>query len=167
MSITVKAREVGNTTEKLRKGLRDLSTSKVSVGHYESQGMHSSGMSFVDLLNLWSQGVIFESEDRGGYVVRQDVRKQFIMDYVKTNKLSRDKKVDAAILKWGQTLDKQTATADLLDSIGEVLRSEYKDKFNNVASPFMDATSTPLFETGELASATAYKHTKNNTVKES
>lgn len=165
MSVTVKFKKVGNTTEKILAGLKDLASNKVSVGHYSSQGLHSSGMSFVDLLNLWAQGVIFEAEDRGGYIVRQDVREQFIQDYVNTKSLVRNKRVDAALKKWAKTLDKQAATSELLDTIGEVLRSEYKSKFNTIASPYMNATATPLFETGELASVTAYKQTKNNVVK--
>ena len=167
MSFNIKVKEVGNGTEKYLKELKELRDSKVSVGHFASQGMHSSGMTFVELLNLWSQGVVFEAEDRGGYIVRQDVRKQFIQDYVQTNKINKDKRVEAALQAWVINADKSDATRVLLDAIGKILREEYKSKFNTRASPYMDATITPLFETGELASVTAYKHTKDNIVKES
>ena len=52
--------------------------------------------------------------------------------------------------------------------MGEVLRQEYSDVFgqSGVFMPIVGDNTTPLLETGELKSKTAYKTSIDNIVKE-
>ena len=55
-----------------------------------------------------------------------------------------------------------------LEEIGQILRDDYKDTFGKAGflMPVIGSNYTPLEDTGELKSATAYRTSKDNIIKE-
>lgn len=154
----------GKTWKKAIKNLGRLKGNTIEVGHFASQGTHYSGMTYPDLLRYWVIGVKIEGQ---GGRMRQDVLSQFIHMYLNSKQMSRDLRVESAIKRWLKTALHQDNSKKLLDDVGEILRDEYKTHFNKTAAPFMaSGSSTPLFETGELADATAFRTSKNPSIKE-
>lgn len=161
MQVTIKKR--GKSLEKLIKNVKRLNGQSVQVGHFQEQGIHYSGMSYPELLQYWFVGV--EVQGFAGRL-RQDVRSQFIHDYFNSDKISKDPRITEAINDWKREALHRDNAKTMLDKVGRVLMTEYQQKFNVKQGPHMNGTATPLYETGELASSTAYKTSKEGIVKE-
>lgn len=157
LKVTVKREEDAfkNTLNNLTK----LNDSEVEVGHFEDSGLHYSGMSYVELLEYWARGV--EMRGTAGRVI-QDVRKQFIFNFLMSGQAQNHPKIMSAVATWFNGADKRDLTDYLLHELGDALVDEYKATFNVYQGPFMDGTTTPLYETGDLKNKTTYK-TKRGT----
>ena len=164
MTAKIERKKGSKDLERLLKSVKDLHREKVEVGHFQSQGLHYSGMTYPELLQFWAIGVA--KEGTGGRI-RQDVRAQFSFKFMNTKRVAKDPVLKAALSKWAKNADKGIPTASLLDEVGNRLRQEYRTFFNVIASPHMKGTATPLFETGELAESTAYRTSKDRSIKES
>ena len=156
-------RNKGKTLSKILRSVKALNNQKVEVGHFKSQGVHYSGMTYPELLLFWFVGV--ESEGASGRI-RQDVRSQFVFEYFNGNRINQDPLIKTAINDWSKNAMVKGNPTKFLDTVGKILRDEYKTTFNVRQGPFMNGTVTPLFETGELAEATAYRTSKSKTIKE-
>lgn len=160
MKITIKKK--GKQLEKLLKNLQDLNNSSVEIGHFQSQGTHYSGMTYPELLQFWARGI--EAEGVSGRLI-QDARAQWVTEDFLTHEVSRNLKIKTALDKWYRNLDKSNPASDLLDEVGVTLREEYKDVFGIFKGPYMAGTETPMLMTGDLKEHTAYKTSKDNTIK--
>lgn len=156
-------RNKGKTLSKILRSVKALNNQKVEVGHFRSQGMHYSGMTYPELLLFWFVGV--EEPGIAGRI-RQDVRSQFVFQYFNSNRVNHDPLIKAAIGDWSKNAMIRSNPTKFLDTVGKILRDEYETTFNVRQGPFMNGTVTPLFETGELAGTTAYRTSKSKTVKE-
>lgn len=158
MSVKLK-REKGGITDRLLKNLQKLDKESVEVGHFASQGTHSSGMTYPELLALWDYGVV---EGHEGTV------RSPLLAYDFDLRAGGDKSaMNQSVKQWSRNAEKPSANLQLLSGIGDAGRQSYKDKFG-IVGLFMppDSTGTPMFETGELKQSTAYKTTIDKVVKE-
>lgn len=147
----------GKSVDTLLKNSKAMNKEWVQVGHWTEQGVHYSGMTYVELLEYWAAG-------DGGVV--QDVRSQFIFDQINNKDLERNSKLIDALTQWVRQTTSRNPNNALIESLGQTIREEYVNTFNDRQSPYMNGTETPLFETGDLANATGYKTSVNKTIKE-
>jgi hypothetical protein len=112
-------------------------------------------MTYPELLRLWEIG----GPNGTGFI--KSSRKQFqfrIEDYLTDDQLMKDFK------EWSvKSHTKNAPTSALLNAYGRFLRDNYKELFGIRAMPFMPS-DTPLYETGDLQSKTAYKTSKGKRV---
>lgn len=148
----------GKMFDKLRRSVKNLNKQNITVGHFAEQGLHYSGMTYPQLLAFWFTGV---SQEGSKSKLRQDARGQFIFNYLLSRGIATDLKMKLAMKKWAARAISGDNTATLLDDIGKILRQEYSLTFNVKEGPHMLGTETPLFETGDLQGATAYKTSKS------
>jgi hypothetical protein len=139
--------------EKSIQKIIDVHNENVEVGHFEEQGVHYSGMTYPELLALHHRGI------EGVFPPKQIIT----LLYFKLLSLDTPE-VDEIKNQWLKNKD----CKKLLENLGRYISKVEYDLFGRVSFPYMppDATKTPLFETGDLRSKTAYKTSKDNKVKE-
>ena len=155
--IKAKIKRNGKDFNKIISSLKELSNNKISVGHFEESGRHTSGYLYPELMSLWHFGM-FE----GG------IKRSPLMNFsMKVDSGIINKDLDLYIGQWLNNILSDQATTQLLESVGKVTRDNYKQVFG-IVGMFMppDHDGTPMYETGELKSTAAYKTTKTNTVTE-
>lgn len=132
------------------------------MGHFSEQKTHSGtkGWTYPQLLEMYFWG-------KGADEIRRQPREAFVMQYLKSGRISKNPAVKAALSKWWAGALNGTNELRLLDALGKEMRDEYKKIFG-VVGPMMpsDSSGSPMFETGELKDATAYRHTRNKQIKE-
>lgn len=149
-------------TDQLIKNLQNLSKQKLEVGHFASSGLHgSSDLSYVELLQGWAAGTFQEG-------VRKNPMAAFQFMQLRNGGILKNPKVKAAYIKWSKNLDNKKANMVFLEEVGEALRRDYMSMFGKTGHmmPIIGSNTTPLLDTGELKSATAYKSSYDNVVKE-
>lgn len=147
-------KKTGSQSDKLIKELRNLDAQTVSFGHYESQGLHYSKLTYPALLSVWAVGGPQAITGVGTGVVRNPRAAA----NVRMREWLRDAELRKAFMRWMGTKPSATTTRKLLNDFGAFLRDNYKEIFGRVG-PFMppDSTGTPMFEIGDLKNKTAYK----------
>lgn len=148
-------------TQKLLKSLNKLSNNNLQVGHFEKSGIHYSNFSYPELLKIWAFG------GPTGKVVKNPLA-QYAFGQLMNKKFLKNPHVKKVYQKWSKNLLNENSAKDFLKEMGEVLRQEYSDVFGQagVFMPIVGENTTPLVETGELKSKTAYKTSIDNIVKE-
>jgi len=133
------------------------------VGHFESQGVHSSGLSYVDLMRIHHTG--------GNPSGQVPLPPRPVLDLlVFNNERLEDPKFKLAFERWKKRTYGESSNAILLEDIGKILRDKEKAIFgsNKLAPnkvPPKDVNN-PLIDSGELRNKTALKTSINNIVKE-
>jgi len=148
--------------EKLLKNLNSLSANNLQIGHFEDGKNHGdSDITNVELLQLWAAGATSSG------VIKNPLA-NFTFTQMRNKGFLKNPKVKLVYKKWSKNLLKEGASEEFLMDMGEVLREEYSEVFGKAGlfMPITEATSTPLLDTGELKSKTAYKSSYNNQVKE-
>lgn len=156
----VKVTRKGNSTAKLLKALRDLDNSSVEIGHFEQQGLHSdSGMTYPELMAGHHFGIFDDQPPKSPLMAFTQLELPKIRNTVDWK---------AIFNKWSKNVLKANSSDELLNDVGRLLREDYKAIFG-IVGPYMppDATGTPMYETGELLAAAAYRTSKDNIIKES
>ena len=139
----------------MMKSYQNLSKESIEIGHFKSQGKHYSGLSYTALLKLWEVG----GPNGTGFI--KSSRKQFLFNidkYLERNEL------DKILSDWNMKTHRKTDSLNkFLNAYARFLRDQYKDTFGVSKLPHMP-TATPLYETGELQSKTAYKTSRGRRV---
>jgi len=152
----VKAKIVksGKTVNNFLKGFKQLSNKEVQVGHFDDQGLHSSGLTYVGLLKIWAAGLANGNE---GNI--QDPLAQFAFQDIMSGKFIKSAAFKKIIKNWYKGLDEAGAAERMTETVGILGEKKYKEIFNTVASPYMSnpANPTPMYETGELQSKVTHK----------
>ena len=147
--------------EKLLKNLNSLSANNLQIGHFEDGKNHGdSDITSVELLQLWAAGATSSG------VIKNPLA-SFTFTQMSNKGLLRNPKVKLIYEKWSKNLLREGASEAFLMDMGKVLREEYSEVFGRAGlfMPVTEGTSTPLLDTGELRSKTAYKSSYNNQVK--
>lgn len=156
----IKSKQKGKT-QKLLKNLSELSKQNLQVGHFEESGVHYSKFTYPQLLKIWAFG------GPSGKTVKNPLA-QFAFLQIMNGKFLRNPRVKKVYKKWIKTLVTESNTNSFLSELGEVLRDEYSEIFGQAGAfmPIVGDNLTPLLETGDLKSKTAYKVSTNNAIKE-
>ena len=156
-------RKKNGKIDKLLKSLNTLQNNDLQVGHFAISGKHSSDsdLTYPDLLELWAHGAVQEG------VVKNPLA-AFSHNQIKNKGFLKNPKVKAVYRKWSKSLTTGKASEAFLVELGTVLRDEYANTFGRAGylMPVVGNNSTPLLDTGELQSATAFKSSINNNVDE-
>lgn len=160
--MTVRVKKTGRKSDKLLRNLQSLNNSSVEIGHFTEQGLHSSGLTYPHLLAVWDFGVVEGQEG-----VQRRPLLNFSFEQVQSGELTNSPEFKQAMNEWARNALNTNADEELLDDVGKLARDKYKEVFGKIGR-FMppDSTGTPMFETGELKSATAYRTSKNKQIKE-
>lgn len=153
----VKIVKKGKDVDKFLKGLNSLDSHSVDIGHFASQGEHSRGLQYVELLYIWANGIAHNNE---GQI--QHPLAQFIFQDIQTGKFIKSPLFQSAIKDWYKGLDKASAASKFAKTVGVLGEEEYKKIFNVSSSPHMsmEDNTSPMYETGELMEATTHKVNK-------
>jgi hypothetical protein len=154
----------GGAVDKLLENSRRLNKANIEVGHFQESGIHEpSGMPYVKLLEMWAAGVVNEYGD-GQELLVQDIRRQVKFDQFDNAQFSRNRELKKALDRYASQLFQGKVADEVAEGIAKILAREYKMAFG-VQGEHMDATDTPLYDTGELADATSYKTSLNPRIK--
>lgn len=162
---SAKVKKVGNKTQKLAKGLADLGNQNIEVGHFREQGQHKdSGYTYAELMALHN------NPTANGF----DFPPRPVLDilFFRNRKLD-DPKIRRIIERYSEVELTSAVIARMLDEIGHHLTEEGKKIFGSAAlAPNSEGTiaqkgrNEPLVDTGSLKERTAYRTSKNKTIKE-
>lgn len=136
-----------------------LHKQKVEVGHFQEQGIHTgSGLTYVELMKKHHYGYEFDGKTVPARRVL-DVLGFRVKSYMSTQG-------KAHFLKWAKTSNTDSSRMLLLTGIGKDLRDIEKSIFG-IPSQFIPSNApltialkgdnSPMFDSGELMEATAYK----------
>lgn len=163
MSLKVKVKKRGNQLQSLVKKLHQIDGETVKVGHFKSQGTHPSGFTYAELMAIHHNG--------GNPSGKAPLPPRPVLDllFFKNAKLT-DPKIKMAIKSWGNRPLSTSSNDKLLEDIGRILRDKEKAIFGSSslapnAVPPKDRNS-PLVDTGDLKSKTAYMVSTNKIVQE-
>lgn len=168
MKLKLKLKKKGNKLEKLGKNLKKLNNESVEVGHFASQGKHSTtDLTYVELMAIANLGL------------NGPPRRVLTLLKHKERKLD-DSQYNTLMQAWGKSNYGNAANKRLLEGFGSAMAMKEKALFGRVAPATMPANSpttkkkvgvmgknAPLVDTGELKSKVAYKTSLGKTVKES
>ena len=161
MKVSVK--KTGKTSDKLLKTLRDLNNESVSVGHFKEQGTHGdSDLTYPELLAIWATGQAYGNEG-----IIKNPKANFMLS-LQRGDVTKSSEFKAAMRKWAKNALQTSSNVPLLDAIGKLTVDQYREVFG-IVGPFMPSkgsNTTPMLDTHELAMATAYRTSKNKTIKE-
>lgn len=146
-----------NLLPALEKRIKNLSKRHVSVGMWESQGVHKpSGFNYVDLFKYLSDGNPLKM-----LPPRSPLQTVVALRPLKVSPLRSD------LNKYLSNLEGQPVVGEnaVLENLGSYYRKEVRDVFgSSLLAPKAESTkraskskNTPLIETGELAKQVAYK----------
>ena len=143
----------------LSKYFKDLSKEHVAVGHFQSQGKHTTGLYYTEMMNGYAVGGLGDYEVRNPMAIIKSRPSDFIKGDTIESKLKEF--IGRAVREKGMSPDK--ASQAFLKGVGIEVRENYRKLFNKISFPYMppDSSNTPLWETGELASKAAYRTSKN------
>lgn len=160
--ITAKIVKKKGNLEKILKNLNSLSKNNVQVGHFEDSGIHTgSDLTHTELLKLWSVGLTNSG------VIKNPLA-AFAFTQLQNKKFLKNPKIQKVFKKFSKNLLQGSASETFLMEIGLVLREEYSELFGKAGlfMPIVGDNTTPLLDTGELKSKSAYKTSYNNKVNE-
>lgn len=163
MSLSPRVVKVGNKFQKLVQQLHKINNESVEVGHFKSQGKHSSGFTYAELMSIHHNG--------GNPSGRAPLPPRPVLDLLFfRNQNLTDPAFKTAFKAWGSRTLGERSNAILLEDIGLVLREKEKAVFGSTAlAPNAvppKRRNTPLVDTGDLKSKVAYKTSIGKQVKE-
>lgn len=143
--------------------VKELGNSRVEVGHFEEQGKHSSGYSYVELMKMHHYGHNPEGA--------QPFPERPLIDYFYFKNLElQDPRINQAILAWCKTSPTKESNIKLLDTIGGIMAAKEKELFGQSPPLAPNAESkgknSPLVDSGELREKTAHRNSITNQIKE-
>lgn len=152
MAIKVKIKKASNRFDKLIREIHEVNQQWVEVGHFQEQGDHYSGYGYAELAALYHRGEIANQPPR-----RVLDALAFSLGTLNTNIMARIRN------HWLQKRN----TKEMLEMVARYIAKKEYDLFGKVG-PFMpaDSTDTPLVEDGDLQASTAYRTSKDKTIKE-
>lgn len=147
----------GDITSQIVKALSELESSSVEVGHFQSQGNHSTAVkpngtpySYVELMHFHHTG------DAGSRPPRQPLN----VLKIQNRNLSQHRWMKSAVKASVKDILSKSATQTSLNRIGKNLARLEKDIFGDPALLAGTPHNTdPLIDTGELRSKVIYKTT--------
>lgn len=140
------------------KKLTSISGEGVEVGHFQEQGEHYSGYTFVELMYYHHTG----SDPRGD----QPVQPRPVLNFLRAFLNLSDPKYNRAIRNWFKRPPSSASHGKLLADIGALISEEEKAIFGNSALLTVTDNPTPLVDTGDLRDKVAYKTSVNKVVVE-
>lgn len=164
MRLKVKVKKVGNKFEQLSRGIKDLNNESVQVGHFDEQGKHYSGLTYPELMAVHNNPVAHGL----------DWPPRPVLDILahKNRKLDSPQ-IKRILKKYSRLEPSEINNAMLLDEIGQFLREEEKKIFgsgelapNSPVTVAQKGSNNPLIDTGDLRNKTAYRTSKDKTIKE-
>ena len=148
-------------TDQLVNNMAALSRNKLEVGHFKESGSHpDSEALFVEILQGWAMGAF-----QAG-VIKNPLAA--FAPQVRSGDILNDADVKRAYRRFSKNLTRPNAAKQFLEEVGITIREEYASLFGveGYLMPVIGSNETPLFDTGALAAATAYKSSFDNIVKE-
>jgi hypothetical protein len=163
MGLNVKVKKVGNHLQKLAQQFHKIDGESVEVGHFKSQGKHSSGYTYAELMLIHHNG--------GNPTGTNYLPPRPVLDLLFFNNQNLgDPKFKSVFTAWSRRTLSKGSNAILLQDIGAVLRDKEKAIFGSAAlAPNAvppKSRNSPLVATGDLRSKVAYKTSIGNKVKE-
>lgn len=152
-------------TDKLLKNLHSLSKNNVQVGHFKEGHLTkkhtNSNLTYPELLQGWASGIFQKG-------VIKNPLEAFETLVLRNKALFKNPKIKRTYKKWFNNLLDDRSSKMFLEEIGQILRDDYKELFGKAGykMPVVGSNYTPLEDTGELKSATAYKTSYDNNVNE-
>ena len=138
----------------MMKNYENLSKESIEVGHFKSQGKHYSTLSYPALLKLWAVG-----KENGNGLIR-NVKAQFLFNI---DRYLNQSELDKILSDWNKGTHKKTDSLNkFLNAYGRFVRDKYKGTFGVNGSEMQG--NTPLVETGDLKSKTAFKTSRGRRV---
>lgn len=143
----------GSTTEKTLKGLKDLASSELSVGHFSDQGLHpyavdheGQRMSYVDLMEIHHKG-------------SESFPPRPVLDVMVTLRAPNlnNPEFSSAISDWMKTVPNKVSNKRLLTKFGEGLVEVEKGIFGDTSVLIETSNPTPLVKTSALKGAVTFK----------
>lgn len=143
-------KRVGNQAKSLIRNLQKVDSKKIEIGHFKTDGVHSSGVPYVDLMAFWAIG-----GETGAIKNPRSVMGS------KLRSLSDRPEFKRAMKKWFMNADKNNLS--FMDDLGSFILKEYKDIFGVPFAGLMQGSpsnpSNPLLDTGELRDKASVKIT--------
>ena len=146
----IRKKNNGKQTRKLQEAARNLGKNKLQVGHFQSDGKHSTGIGYVDLMALWAVGG--PNQDA--------VKNPLAVLGANFRKLTEHPQFKRAIKSWMPTLDSKTSQSQMVDQLGEFILDQYKQIFGEPSSLMVGSPTnkaSPLLDTGELRDKANFK----------
>ena len=157
-----------NLLDMLTQKVKELEQQTVEVGHFKEQGMHYSGYSYVELMELHAFGDGVKLPARPMLAVAKSKLKRSIR---------RSKPVKKALEQWARSKSRN-ASSMVLEAVGETAAIMEKNIFGKTSaeipanSPYTIAKklgvkrNSPMKDTGSLKNKVAYRTSKRQSIRE-
>jgi len=139
----------GNQTKILTQSLRRAQKSSIEVGHFQSDGKHSSGLSYVDIMALWAFGGPNQDSIKNPRAILS----------IKMQELSTKPEFKSAMRRWLSQAN--PSDSQFMNNLGSFILEQYKELFGVTFPSLMQGSpsnrNSPLLDTGELKNKASYK----------
>lgn len=150
----------GSSLSKKLKHLKTIHNQSVAIGHFEDQGKHYSGLSYVDLMK-------FHHDGDGQTVPRRPVIT--ILENFRTRKALNSATTNSLLNKF---VGGELSAQQVLTGIGKQVAKEEKKIFGDKGSLAGNTPNTiavkgadsPLVDTGDLRDAVSYRTSITKTI---
>lgn len=148
----------GNYTKALER-LKEIRKDKVEVGHFEEQGEHHSGLTYVELMAYHHRGN-----------PEQNLPARPVLDILRFRLRNLENpRIKSIAREWLTNINRQGSTEQMLLQLAKVIAKEEQKIFGDTSalirnSPLtiaLKGSNNPLIERGDLKEAVSYRTSRN------